>query len=759
MSDRGAMRRALPWLMLAGAAIAALTWRLQLSYDLGLFLPHGGELEQQVVVEQMTSGPGSRLMLIGLSGGDRDALADAARDLRDILAHDPAFTQVRNGEAGEELAGIPSPLERYRFLLTDPDWSPDGLADALDARMRDLAFGGGPEFVDLVADDPYLTVIGTLERLAPAALIDEPWFTADGTAVLLAETAAPASDITAQRVAVGAVRTAVATLDEASPMRLEITGPGAFGVELQRTIRAEAQFRSTLAVAGLLVVLLLAYRRPRLVLIAGIPLGFGFLCGLAATALLFGEVHGITLAFGFTLLGIAIDFPLHLFSHSRGSAPHRAMQRIWPTLRAGAVSTLLAYLALALSGSPGLAQLGTFTAAGLVGAVAVTRFWLPDLLPPVSAPERPADASPQSPRLAFLPALLVIGLAAVAVFLFVDGSPWHDAPESISPVPAERLSADRNLRGALSSVDLRYQIAVPAAAVDDTLERTERLETELHALRDDGLLTDWRAVTQLAPSRATQRARQQRIPEPQVLAARLREAVQGTPFDAAAFTPFLDAAATARTLPPVVPDDYRGGPLGSWVESRLLALDDEQVSLVSLIGPDPERLREQLASRAPEARWIDLKTASAGLFASFRSGVLRAIGIAAVLIALLLALQRLRATRILWLVATVGAALAATALIAMTLHGPLTIVHLVALLLVFGLGLDYALFFSRTDTPNDRRSTMHSVAACTASTTLAFGILGASSVPFLHYIGMTTAIGSLLSFVLAFAGSRRLQLS
>ena len=284
------MRRALPWLVLAGAAIAVLAWRLQLSYDLGLFLPHGGELEQQVVVEQMTSGPGSRLMLIGLSGADRDTLADAARDLRDILANDPAFSQVRNGESGDELASIPSTVGRYRFLLTDPDWSPNGLANALGARMRDLAFGGGPEFVDLVADDPYLTVVGTLERLAPAALTDEPWFTANGTAVLLAETTAPASDIMAQRAAVGAIRTAFEILDEAALLRLEITGPGAFGVELQRTIRAEAQFRSTLAVAGLLVVLLLAYRRPRLVLIAGIPLGFGFLCGLAVTALLFGEV-------------------------------------------------------------------------------------------------------------------------------------------------------------------------------------------------------------------------------------------------------------------------------------------------------------------------------------------------------------------------------------------------------------------------------------------------------------------------------------
>jgi len=755
MAEPGAMRRALPWLALTLAAFLVLAYRLQLSYDLGLFLPQGGTLEQQVVVEQLTSGPGSRLLLIGLAGADRDVLAEAGRALRDALAANPAFAQVQNGETGEDVAGLPPTVWRYRFLLTDLDWSVAGLRDALDRRLRDLAFGGGPELVELIAADPYLAAVATLERLAPATLDDRPWFTADGVAVVLAETTAPASDIAAQQRALAAVHSAVEALDAPSALQLEVTGPGAFGVELQHTIRAEAEWRSALAVGGLLLVLLLAYRRPRLMLIAGIPLGFGFLCGLAVTALLFGTVHGITLAFGFTLLGIAIDFPLHLFSHSRHAAPGAAMRRIWPTLRTGAASTLLAYLALALSGSPGLAQLGTFTAAGLVGAVAVTRFWLPHLLPANDAPVRGDDDAGHAPRPGFLPALVALALTAVGFGLVTDGSPWHDAPESLSPVPAERLAADQRLRSALASIDLRYQLAVPGASVDEALEGTERLERELPALHAAGLLADWRAVTQLAPSRATQQDRRQRIPEPSVLAARLNEASAASPFDAAAFAPFLDDAAMTRTLAPVRPEAYRDGPLAGWVSGRLVALDDGWVSLVSVIEPEPERLHDRLAARVPEAQWIDLKRASAGLFAAFRNGVLQAIGIASLLMLVLLALQRLRARRILWLVATVAAALAATALAAVALHGQLTIIHLVALLLVFGLGLDYALFFSRAETRADRRDTLHSVTACTASTLLAFGILGASSVPFLHYVGTTTAIGSLLSFVLAFAGSRR----
>ena len=130
----------------------------------------------------------------------------------------------------------------------------------------------------------------------------------------------------------------------------------------------------------MLIVLTIFYRNPRYLLLASLPIGMGFLVGLATVSLLFESVHGITLAFGFTLMGVAIDYPLHLFSHAKGRAGKAAIGHIWPTMRLGALSTAIAYIALAFSGSDGLAQLGVFTAAGILVAVLVTRTWVPYLL-------------------------------------------------------------------------------------------------------------------------------------------------------------------------------------------------------------------------------------------------------------------------------------------------------------------------------------------------------------------------------------------
>jgi predicted exporter len=73
---------------------------------------------------------------------------------------------------------------------------------------------------------------------------------------------------------------------------------------------------------------------------------------------------------------------------------------------------------------------------------------------------------------------------------------------------------------------------------------------------------------------------------------------------------------------------------------------------------------------------------------------------------------------------------------------------------VLGLGLDYALFLSRTEEAVERCATNEAVLACAASTTLAFGILATSSIPVLKFIGFTVAVGSATSYLLALAGSR-----
>jgi predicted exporter len=80
----------------------------------------------------------------------------------------------------------------------------------------------------------------------------------------------------------------------------------------------------------------------------------------------------------------------------------------------------------------------------------------------------------------------------------------------------------------------------------------------------------------------------------------------------------------------------------------------------------------------------------------------------------------------------------------------LNLFHLISLVLVAGLGLDYALFFEHAaDEPSEQRRTLHAVLVCSLSTLMVFVLLAASSLPVLRAIGLPVAIGVVSNFVLA----------
>ena len=86
-------------------------------------------------------------------------------------------------------------MNSYYLLLADLDFSKTSVQKAIQERQRDLAFGGGEMLLNLIATDPFLQTLSILQRLAPDNGSEGVWFASEGSAVLLAETKAVASNI------------------------------------------------------------------------------------------------------------------------------------------------------------------------------------------------------------------------------------------------------------------------------------------------------------------------------------------------------------------------------------------------------------------------------------------------------------------------------------------------------------------------------------------------------------------------------------
>lgn len=760
-----ARRLALALLWLAALALAgwAIGQRLELSGDLRRFMPSAQTPAQKLLIDELGEGPGSRLLLVALSGDTPQALAAQSEAMRNALAAKPEFKLVANG-ADLGLDAIPERLRPYRYLLS-PTLDTNAfdaayLGDELQARVQDLGSPASAMLEPLLPNDPTLETLKLVEAWQPANApqrLHGVWFDRAGREALLAlETRAAGFDPTGQQAAIDAIRTAFAQARGASKSQLTLSGPGAFSVEIGGRTAREASLIGSIDSLVFVLLLWLAYRSWKAPLLGGLPLASAGLAGLGAVALLFDGVHGITVAFGFTLIGVAQDYPIHLFSHQRpGLSPWASARALWPTLGTGVASTCIAYLTFMVSGVDGLKQLAVFTIVGLGTAALTTRFVLPALIDP-----SPRDAAGSAwlarawTALARLPRLRGIGIAvlaalALALAWLAPGPFWQNDLAKLTPVPADALARDAQLRGELGAPDVRYLIALEAGDAEAALRGSERLLPALDRLRAQGAIAGYDLAARYLPSAATQRARQIKLPGAATLDAALANAVADSPFRADAFAGFAADVAAARSAPPLTAADLDGTPLAASVAGLLLQRPGHATALVSLSGLNDPAAVARIAT-AHGAQLLDLKQASESLVAAYRGRVLWALALAAVLLAATVWVALRSPRRVLRVLAPMALT---TLLILAVLRGlgiELNLFHLVALILAAGLGLDYALFFDHAgDDYAEQLRTLHAVIVCSLTTLLVFALLALSSIPVLRAIGATVALGVAFNFVLA----------
>ena len=456
MTDRIVSFAVIAGLLAAGAWTAA---NVSMTSDLARFMPEPERADERVLVEQLSNAPGARILMLAITSGSRDRSAWLSKELKRRLEPSPSFRRVWNGafDPAEELHRHMALRFTHSPAMDAAHFDRAALAQTLRERMMDLSASGEPAFDELLAHDPQFLTLAMLDAWTPPhrpITRSGVWLSRRDEALLLIETAVAGYDPAGQGAAIALIEAAFTGLKAGEEERLLVSGPGSFSVRMNERVGGEAALLGAVAVAGLVVLLLLAYRSPVYVLLSVAPLACAAAAGLIAVRLLFEEVHGITLAFSFTLIGVAQDYPVHLMSHVRPGRPARAVAvELWPTLRLGVLATVIAYLTLFSARAGGLAQLSVFTIVGLLAAALVTRFLLPPLMP---EPKRDVAAGRAFAALARRMDGLRAGhwlalpcLAFLAFAVHREGArPWwsNDLSE-LTPIPAEWLVEDSRLRG------------------------------------------------------------------------------------------------------------------------------------------------------------------------------------------------------------------------------------------------------------------------------------------------------------------------
>jgi predicted exporter len=746
-------------LVLAGWQIA----HTRFVTDMSSFLPLDPTPEQRVLVDQLRDGAISRVILVGIEGGDSAHRAAVSKALAKSLAAAAPFAAVSNGAAAFERER--ELLLAYRYVLspqvTPERFTVEGLRAAVSETIDLLASPAGILVKPLVPRDPTGEMVAVVEKLRPAQSpesADGVWVSPGGErALLVVRTRAAGSDTDAQAQAMAAIERAFAEAARASGatgMRVLLSGPGVFSVKARAMIQRDVERLAAASLAVVAALLLFVYRSPLALGLGLLPVASGAVAGIAAVSLGFGMVHGITLGFGTTLIGEAVDYSIYLFVQ-RETGDDDWVRRFWPTVRLGVLTSIAGFAALLFSGVAGLAQLGVYSIAGLVAAALVTRFVLPSLLPSTF---RIRDISALGGWLARAVAAVprgrwivaALALLAAGVLVAHRSTLWDPRIETLNPISTADRKLDAELRNALGATDARHVIAVRGAGPDRALAAAERMGRALDELAAHGRIGGYESPARYLPGREAQAKRLASIPPPQELRTRLREALRGLPLRAERLEPFLADVERARSQGPLTREAIRGTALEEALDGQLFRDSSGQWNaMLGLRRPiDVPAVRRAIAASGVEGAVLldvrgELDTLYAGYFE--RALAASAVGLAAIVVLLGIALRS--ATR----VARVMGPLVAGVLVVAACHAAagtsMSLLHLVGLLLVVAVGSNYALFFDAQRRGSAR--TMASLALANATTVASFGILSLSQIPVLNAIGSTVALGALVT--LAFA--------
>ena len=524
--------------------------------------------------------------------------------------------------------------------------------------------------------------------------------------------------------------------------------------------RKEVSTIGTGSLLGIILLLWLAFRTWSPLLLCLLSVGTGIICGYTITWLLFAEVHVMTLVFGASLTGVSIDYAFHYMTQwlQQGKEwdPDNGLKHIFAGISLGLITSLLGYLPMLATPFPGLQQMAVFSSAGLLGA------WLTVVLAYPALLNRATKTDKQHWPLPFVDRFLALwhdtfirwryAIVLVPALLGMVVLPQLHSSDDIRQLqsrPATLVQADEQVRKIIGPLADNRFFLVRGDSPEQLLQRNEQLAHWLNQQIDGETLGSYRAISDLLPSLQTQNSNREKMAS--VFSHQLPQLWQQLGIASQARNQALERFDQDRENS-LMPDAWLNSPMASvYGHLWLGAIGNEYFSAVLLNNVGNEWQPEQ-AETLPGVEFIDKTAATSQLFARYRLLMGWLLVIAYSIITVLLALRYGVRGALQVVLPPLLAVVTTLSLLALT-NQAINLFHILALIMVLGIGIDYTLFFHEAG--HEQRYTFMAITLSAITTLLSFGLLALSATAAIAGFGLTVLIGITICYLLSPLAIRR----
>jgi len=730
---------------------------------------------------------------VGISEDNKEVLFRAADRMFEELQQMPELTDL---SYRFELGDYPGSLRLLQSKLPNLLSTPEeyvALAKSIEAESirnrlqwlrRALTQPQGFMVKDIARIDPIGLASAVMHRLksvqagfGSTRIEDGRIVSGDGRHVLItAMPLFPSSDCERSAPLVKALLASAKAVDDEFRkygVHVSIGGGHRIGLDNSRLIRQDAGRALCVAAIAMFLLALVSYRRRWLALLTLIPTVVGATVAGAILSLIGTQISGVAIGCGTILLGITVDYAIHVLyhidnsSHTDRPSIANTVFHIVPPISFGALTTLSAFLVMMLSPVESHRQVGLFAAIGVTTAALVSLILLPVFVPLGKRSNAPPLLMTRLFECFFAwraqhLIMLTVAMAGFSVLCLVGvlRIRFEGDIAKLNGVTPDMAADQETLWNVWGDAAAMTTIMVTAPDIQSALEMNGLVAETLGAVQSNAAIAFYSSIAPICPSAKSQVAnieRWQRFWTParkEALLSDVRRVASGSGFR---IDSILKTLSVLDEQPGILtPDDLRGTILEELIVQHIHESESDVSISTTLELASAEQypaVEESIHAVLPEAVLLNRVAFSNHITSLAKRGLALFALLVTVVVAIILFI----------LLGSLGMALVALLPIAvgliwtfgvMGLLGiPVNGINFIFVIFVIGIGIDYSLFLvtgalaAFRGQQERRAATSGSIAICALTTMCGFGVLALARHPALYSIGITAFLGMLFSLI------------
>ncbi len=521
-------------LLLSGAAVFTAL-KIRTSEDLAKMIPVDAELKRFNFANKHIKINDKIIINLSLKNGNSETNPEKLQVFADSLEkillknNSDQIAEIKNTVGEQTLKelydifykNLPVFLTEEDYLKIDTLLQNSEIKKTLAADFRTLISPASMVTKKFITKDPLSITPLALKRLNKLQLdnnyeiYDNHIFTKDKKHLLLFVTSKYPNDETGKnKLLIDGINKTLNNLQAIMPeVNAEIFGAPVISVGNAERIKKDILLTVSIAIILLFLFLSLFYKRFDIFFVIFLPAAFGAAVSLSLLYFIKGEVSAVSLGIGSVLVGISIDYSLHIFTHFRSKKDvSEIFKDISVPVLMSALTSSAAFFCLLFVSSDALRDLGLYAGISVIAAALFALTVLPHFLKPGSKSEKEKKQNLIEKFTAYafhknkyaISLLLIVTIVSFFTFHKAEFESDMDKMNYMSP---ELKAAEKHLSEISNDALRKMYFVANGKTLDDALQTNDILFSKIRELQKNNIVKTCSSVGYFIVSDSLQKLR------------------------------------------------------------------------------------------------------------------------------------------------------------------------------------------------------------------------------------------------------------